>query len=223
MPESWGSASPGASPRYAEVFYGDIIMEEGRESVYDEEGDESRLVRNASLGKRGKPALVMNKGLGNDLRPSPTPVQSDPFSNGTGFVELSSSSSGALPTVKATAGPGKSPDGLLPPPNAWDAGDESRKMTQSPRSYSRLSAIRRPPKMDMDPGNNAQSRASMTSLPDLIRRATRLAAMMDRGRRPASRFEQDFDFPDEKAGVRDSSFNSSRFPELRDASIMVLY
>ena len=77
--------------------------------------------------------------------------------------------------------------------------------------------------MDMDPGNNAQSRASMTSLPDLIRRATRLAAMMDRGRRPASRFEQDFDFPDEKAGVRDSSFNSSRFPELRDASIMVLY
>lgn len=40
----------------------------------------------------------------------------------------------------------------------------------------------------------------MTSLPDLIRRATRLAASLDRGRRPASRFNDLDDFPPELYG-----------------------
>ncbi|KAL2883930.1 hypothetical protein SGCOL_000566 [Colletotrichum sp. CLE4] len=49
-----------------------------------------------------------------------------------------------------------------------------------------------------------ESRGSMTSLPDLIKRATRLAALIDRGRRPASRFEMDDGtWPDEKAFGRE--------------------
>lgn len=61
--------------------------------------------------------------------------------------------------------------------------------------YLRLSAIRRPPRLDIDAVRDAEARGSLTSLPDLIRRATRLAAMMDRGKRPASRFNDLNDFP----------------------------
>jgi hypothetical protein len=48
----------------------------------------------------------------------------------------------------------------------------------------------------MDAVRDAEARGSLTSLPDLIRRATRLAAMMDRGKRPASRLNDLNDFGD---------------------------
>jgi hypothetical protein len=66
--------------------------------------------------------------------------------------------------------------------------------TPSP-GFSRLSAIRRPPRLDMDAVRDAEARGSLTSLPDLIRRATKLAAMMDRGKRPGSRLNDLNDFP----------------------------
>ncbi|KAL5606372.1 hypothetical protein BROUX41_002789 [Berkeleyomyces rouxiae] len=60
------------------------------------------------------------------------------------------------------------------------------------RQYSRLSAMRRPPKLNIDAANN---RTSTTSLPDMIRRATRLAYMIDKGKRPGSKAEAvEFDF-----------------------------
>jgi len=49
--------------------------------------------------------------------------------------------------------------------------------------------MRRPPKLDIDAVRAAEARGSMTSLPDLIKRATRLAAMIEKGKRPASRFD----------------------------------
>jgi hypothetical protein len=58
---------------------------------------------------------------------------------------------------------------------------------QNEKNFSRLSAIRKPPRLDMDAVRDAEARGSLTSLPDLIRRATRLASMMDRGKRPGSR------------------------------------
>lgn len=53
---------------------------------------------------------------------------------------------------------------------------------------SRLSAMRRPPRLDIEKVREAEARGSLTSLPDLIRRATQLVAMIDGGRRPASRY-----------------------------------
>lgn len=41
---------------------------------------------------------------------------------------------------------------------------------------------RRPPKLDMDAVRDAEARGSLTSLPDLIRRATKLASNLDHGR-----------------------------------------
>lgn len=57
------------------------------------------------------------------------------------------------------------------------------------KRFSRLSAIRRPPRLDINAVRDAEARGSLTSLPDLIKRATRLASMMEKGRRPASRFD----------------------------------
>jgi len=205
MPESFGSASPALlSPNYLDPFYDDALTEEGRESVYEDEGDdESKLVRSASIGKRGKPHLVMNRGASNageSSRPGPKPVQAglDPFANGTGFLEASFSSEDATASTKSRAvlvGEASDPARDTPSPSA--------------RTYSRLSAIRRPPRLDMDSVDKMNSRGSMTSLPDLIRRATRLAAMIDRGKRPASRFD-DLEYPDEKLAARESEGYSSK-------------
>jgi hypothetical protein len=204
MPESWGSASPALSPNYPDPFYDDAVIEEGRESVYEDgRDDDSKLVRSASIGKRGKPQLVMNRGVvngGDSSRPGPRPVQAggDPFANGIGFIDASSEGAAASAKSGAAVGVGE----------VSDLGKNTP--SPSPRLYSRLSAIRRPPRLDMDTEDKMVSRGSMTSLPDLIRRATRLAAMIDRGKRPASRFD-DLEYLDEKLAARESEGYSSKF------------
>ncbi|KAK3693786.1 hypothetical protein B0T22DRAFT_496441 [Podospora appendiculata] len=204
IPESWGSQSPGPSPNYPEEFYDDTIDEEDvRETYGDDDAEESRLVRNASLGKRARPTLVsattprvMERG-DLDPRPGPAPVQSEPFKNGTGYVENSSSSS-SLPTTRIATASALTADAILDAYSSASATDPSTasiRASASPqpppggRAYSRLSAIRRPPRLDLDAVKKAESRGSLTSLPDLIRRATRLAASLESGRRPASQFE----------------------------------
>lgn len=199
MPESWGEPSPGPSPNYPDAFFEEVVPGEPTEPVDD--GDESQLVRSASIGKRGKPHLVMNKGTSigvGSQRPGPSPVQADPFAAGTGLVEASSSES-TIPSVTV--------DGVTPAVTS-DAAVADASDVATSRRYSRLSAIRRPPKIDTESTDKTTTRGSITSLPDLIRRATRLAAMIDRGKRPASRFD-DFDYPDEKAAARESQRYSS--------------
>lgn len=83
---------------------------------------------------------------------------------------------------------------LFPFPSSSSLPSPSPSRERGSRTLSaRLSAIRRPSRLDMDKvrdteAGEAAARGSMTSLPDLIRRATRLASLIDRGRRPASRF-----------------------------------
>ncbi|KAB5562895.1 hypothetical protein GE09DRAFT_1172075 [Coniochaeta sp. 2T2.1] len=208
MPDSWGSPSPGPSPQYPDAFYDDVITEEG--NPYEDDAEESRLVRSASLGKRAKPVLVTTSAMPKETdaadmgrRPDPVPLQSGPFRDGTGFIEASTSSSGTLPTARTAAPPvALTADSILDAYSAASSTDPSNpsRITPSPqppgsRSYSRLSAIRRPPQLDIDAVRKAQARGSLTSLPDLIRRATRLAASLEKGRRPASRMDLS-DFPD---------------------------
>ncbi|KUI73265.1 hypothetical protein VM1G_08989 [Cytospora mali] len=226
MPESWGTPSPAQSPRYPDAYYDDVIAEEGSlsetRSVH-EDGDESRLVRSASIGRRGKAALVTTgtqevagPAEEDGERPSPTPLQPSPFPEGTGYLDASSNSSSTVPSARdpnaSPVGAALTADSFL---NAYDAASATnprapKRMSlspqpppaaaQQPRGFSRLSAIRRPPRLDMDAVREAEARGSITSLPDLIRRATRLAASLDRGKRPASRFNDLDDFPPEFYG-----------------------
>ncbi|KAG9244423.1 hypothetical protein BJ878DRAFT_72193 [Calycina marina] len=136
-------------------------------------------------------------------------MKKSPLAGGTGLIDKSrSSSETSLPTLKTTQA-----EDLLPARTynasgandilgAYAAASALQSETIPPSrirspGFSRLSAIRRPPRLDIDAVRDAEARGSLTSLPDLIRRATKLAAMMDRGRRPASRLALD-DFPTEK-------------------------
>lgn len=128
------------------------------------------------------------------------PIMGDvgsPLASGTGLIDPSTSSSETVPTI-ARAVTANEP---IPAPNNSNsdvnrilaAHDTASHLRQDPpeleRSFSRLSAIRRPPRLDINAVRDAEARGSLTSLPDLIRRATRLAAMMDKGKRPGSRLD----------------------------------
>lgn len=60
--------------------------------------------------------------------------------------------------------------------------EEAAKLQQHPDFVSKSGGKRRPPRLNLDPTREAEARGSLTSLPDLIRRATRLASSLDRGR-----------------------------------------
>lgn len=217
IPESFGTISPGLSSdgNYNDggAFFDDTIEEE--DSIYSGDADESRLVRSASIGRKGRPSLVTTKRSSSEkgemvpivlpIRPSPQPTQEpkSPFQDGTAFIDGSSSSSSAAPssTKIPTVGAALTTDSMLSAFDAASATDPSSiRKAASPKPF-RLSALRRPPRLNIDAVRDAEARGSLTSLPDLIKRATRLAAMMSEGRRPASRLD-DLDFPEEFYGRR---------------------
>ena len=174
----------------------------------DDDGEERGLVRSASVGKRAKPTLVGQDTThgSSELRPGPAPLQKEPFQDGTGYIGNSSSSNTLPQAAKASAPKPVTQDAML---NAFSSASETnlavpmeaQRQTPSPqspaypqppqgsRSFSRISAMRRPPRLDIDAVAEAEARGSLTSLPDLIRRATRLAASLEKGKRPASRFD----------------------------------
>lgn len=214
MPESWGSGSPHQSPADIEDFFDDSITEQSRDSVAEGTYDESKLVRSASLGKRAKPAIVDTRSpvlKQQDTRPLPMTLQ--PPEGASPLLDVSTNSSNTLPRTSKPAarhGAAVSPAnvagvGWTGPASATSLSDKANDSSKeaSPADIDgpgrRLSGLRRPPRLDMDKVRAAEARGSLTSLPDLIRRATKLAAMMDKGKRPASRFENLSDFLDEKA------------------------
>ncbi|KAK6085313.1 hypothetical protein SCUP234_02861 [Seiridium cupressi] len=213
IPESFGTISPALTrdDNYNDGnYYDDTIAEE---SVYSDDADERGLVRSASIGRKGKPSLVTTKSSSSEkgemvpiilpMRPIATPYQEPkpPFQDGTGFLDGSSSSSSGAGSFNRvpTMGAAVTTDNMLGAFEAASASDPSSlRKAASPKPF-RLSALRRPPRLNIDAVREAEARGSLTSLPDLIKRATRLAAMMNDGRRPASRFD-DLDFPEEIYG-----------------------
>ncbi len=153
-------------------------------------------------------------------RPSPTPVQVDrretlwpimgttdsPLAGGTGLIENSSSEStstlGRAVTPKEGDAEASSPPALDPRmskilyAHQAASGVQAADEKELERSFSRLSAIRRPPKLNLNAVRDAEARGSLTSLPELIKRATKLAAMIDKGKRPGSRLNNLNDFLD---------------------------
>ncbi len=59
---------------------------------------------------------------------------------------------------------------------------DNRPVSKGPSMGEKVPSNHRPPQLDMEAVRSSEARASITSLPDLIRRATRLAANLDRGK-----------------------------------------
>ncbi|RFU73274.1 hypothetical protein TARUN_8985 [Trichoderma arundinaceum] len=195
MPDAWRGEYAGASPGFhGGAFYEESLTDRHRNSGSDEYSDESVLVS-------GQDEYALQ------TLPSPhsggkQPVSANPFHGGTGLVDetTDSSSNTSFPNRQTPATtPGMASHIAAIPlnkPNMLSPTD-LRKAAGSPQPTSRLSAIRRPPRLDIDAVREAESRGSLTSLPDLIRRATRLASMIDKGKRPSSRLDE-LDFFNEK-------------------------
>jgi hypothetical protein len=149
-----------------------------------------------------------------------------PLASGTGFVESSSSENSvprvarAVTTDKPAVSGSPSDARASQMLGAYSAASPLQPSAPNPTrtpspGFNRLSAIRRPPRLDIDAVRDAEARGSLTSLPDLIRRATRLAAMMDRGKRPGSRLNDLNDFPmtgDEKDRELDCEYQIPLIP-----------
>lgn len=217
IPGHWSPASPLASN--PDSFYDDSLTEASRDSIGDDYADDRTLVRSASIGQKAKPSLVVNRPSGSAKPPSRQ--AQEPFQAGTGYVDGSSSSSNAATPAATTpaATPAATSDGRPPQPSRHffipvgidDPSSDLEKQdtnmssanlsatdatpTQSNGS-NRRSGLKRPPRLDMDAVKAAEARGSLTSLPDLIKRATRLAAMIEGGKRPASRVDVLNDFLD---------------------------
>ncbi|KAG5975243.1 hypothetical protein E4U55_007781 [Claviceps digitariae] len=199
--ESWRGETPRThSPLYNEAFYEESLTEKSRESTSEDYGDETQLVRSASLGKKGKPALITTKQCGpgavnasHETLPLQKTADNDLYlSAGTSSSETIPVSRNVPRSHRHTAnGEGVSSDAILKAFAAASSSDvhESIPLADAPRQHSRMSAMRRPPRLDIDAVRAAEARGSLTSLPDLIMRATRLAAMIDKGKRPASRLD----------------------------------
>ncbi|KAI9163301.1 hypothetical protein HJFPF1_04907 [Paramyrothecium foliicola] len=213
MPDTWGQPSSATSSTFQDAFYEESISDDSRDSQFIEEyGDESSLVRSASVGKKGKPSIITTKptNAGQPAsRPGAAPVQGDQGESSQ--FDVSTSSSNTLPMAKPTPAevrqslmssndPGVKSAAILGAFAAATAPSpiEPPSSTPVPLNAADKAAARRLPKLDIDAVRAAEARGSLTSLPDLIRRATRLAAMIDGGKRPASRFEDLGDFPSDR-------------------------
>ena len=69
--------------------------------------------------------------------------------------------------------------------------EDTEKLKKPRGGLSERAVRRRPPRLDVDVVRDAEARGSLTSLPDLIKRATRLASNLDRGK-TASRLGMNF-------------------------------
>lgn len=203
MPENWragSTSSVGFVPSYSQVFYEESVTDKSRDSAVDDYGDESTLVPGATNGNRASLAYVPpSQAAETKLEARRNVAVTDQAIEILGYADLSTNLSNTLLTSKSsptttpgtTSSTGSTPKTMLRayPAAGFPNTIESHRANGSPQQHSRLSAIRRPPRLDMDAVKAAEARGSLTSLPDLIRRATTLAAMIDKGRRPASRFD----------------------------------
>ncbi|KAH6605590.1 hypothetical protein Trco_004743 [Trichoderma cornu-damae] len=200
MPDGWRAESVVAGPGFhGRAFYEESWTDGARNSGSDEYGDESGLVS----GRDEYALQTLSSPQSGGKKPAPA----NPFDWGAGLADESTDASSSLSFANrqtpATT-PGMASHIAAVPLNTSNMSSpgDLRKVAGSPPPTSRLSAIRRPPRLDIDAVREAESRGSLTSLPDLIRRATRLASMIDKGKRPSSRLDE-LDFFDEKAGRGD--------------------
>ncbi|KAE9990438.1 hypothetical protein Vi05172_g9791 [Venturia inaequalis] len=184
-------------------------------SLSTDHNDRSSLVRQASLGKRTKPKLTTIKSADNTHGESSpvnrpympsfqlpqqvlTPKTSRSRLRDSSVLYDDSSPSSEEQSMKFNNSPINPKDsrvdqifGGLEKSGALDPRmtKEVRKSTKG--TLADRVGSRRPPRLDVEAVREAEARGSITSLPDLIRRATKLASNLDRGK-TASRLGWDW-------------------------------
>ncbi|KAJ6785145.1 hypothetical protein PWT90_04075 [Aphanocladium album] len=196
MPENWGSIAEKNRNAHADTFYEESITDVGPESIYDEYGDESRLVQPVELDSTPTPILPPSNQERFDANRTPNMPANDRRAswNVLGTARRMS----GQPLQEFDDEPDR--EAIIQAYAAASSGAPAdfRMAQSSTTNNHRSSMMNRGLRIDMDAVREAEQRGSLTSLPDLIRRATRLAAMIDKGRRPTSRMDNLNDFLGEK-------------------------
>jgi len=138
---------------------------------------------NASAAGIGGAMLAARDGISG--RESPI-LRNMPPAGGSAFFESSSSESlRSLRNVKSRFDDEESQRVMDPEKEMLELIETPVHPLQQSMPQGKLServGMRRPPRLDVDAVRDAEARGSLTSLPELIRRATRLAANLDRGK-----------------------------------------
>ncbi|KAJ5624563.1 hypothetical protein N7510_000872 [Penicillium lagena] len=209
MPSSWGSglAESEILGAYLDVESdSDDDYDSDNHSNHNDDNSES-LVRSASLGKRGKPTMrtFQKPGTASD-------ANAETQSNNTKQDESATAAGAAVGAIVAgvaahpqtlrpptperkgsasTASSDGSTKGVDPekPPivqdeSVYSAMNEKKEdlPMAAPTMSDNRPGGRKPPRLDMGAVRNAEARGSLSSLTELIRRATKLASNLDRGR-----------------------------------------
>lgn len=200
-----------ASSRAVPSDCGSPVREFGLLGTYlDDESDDSQearkpigdgvgLARNASVGTRGKPSLRV---IRRPSAESPAPAEGQPSIEANAIGQALS----GTPADDELRAPVPSPKdsysslsdrsyefdlekgafvldiGQPHPTSQQDLGIGPELPRATPTMSDKRPGARRPPGLNMDAVRDAQARGSLTSLPDLIRRATKLASNLDHGR-----------------------------------------
>ncbi|RDA84890.1 hypothetical protein CP532_0434 [Ophiocordyceps camponoti-leonardi (nom. inval.)] len=189
IPETWGTGSPLPSPGDSSDFFGDSVSDKSLDSTLEDFGDDSKLFFEETPESKDNAVLpALTEPPTGPMPPPPPPASltpGGPFRDGTGFIDTPTTSYISPPSVVSQAtipeGDSITSDAIL---RAYAAASltpptEPQPAAVDPRSSNRYSYLKRSQRPD--------DRSSMTSLPDLIRRATTLASMIDKGTRPGSR------------------------------------
>jgi hypothetical protein len=195
-------ASSNVFPTNADDFYSnDDLFSDDDSTITSERGtispdpDDRRglvqqspaLLRQASLGRRTKPSLMTIKSVDSlGDKKAGGKSKADGTKAGVGVLGLGGSMLAPKAAMESQSSLRNMELAAYESEADYPLQDEARQSTFAGRAGSR-----RPPKLDMDAVRDAEARGSLTSLPELIRRATRLAANLDRGK-TASRLGLDF-------------------------------
>ena len=185
-PSPRGAAFAGAAASsYGSRVRGDVPsrsafpVEKGESDVQhiSTRDDATRLIRRAGRDQQTKPKLVVA---------SSQTGSGDQQSNGFRFPFASPRSSSEYeleiekPPLAYYGSRSRSP--LLSPDDGFPSPASEVHFEPRPGMSDKVPSNRRPPRLDLDMVREAEARGSVTSLPDLIRRATKLAANLDRGK-----------------------------------------
>ncbi|KAL8664474.1 MAG: hypothetical protein Q9202_003024 [Teloschistes flavicans] len=208
MPNSWAGGPPGydmssgIDEEDEDSVQSPSSTIDGRETRVGDHDESMNLVRKVSMGKPGKPALKTGKddeGVADEFPKSAQGVQFGPGAGLPTFLAPSSNNSSPAVTPRekdmeaghllrsGTASPTSPIDprvakilGGLEKGGALST-TTTTPMTSKTGSMSEKGG-RRPARLKLDAVKEQEPRGSATSLPELIRRATRLASNLDRGR-----------------------------------------
>jgi hypothetical protein len=178
-----GAGSHRSTRLGAEVPSRNPLGEKGESGVQhiSTRDDATRLIRQAGRDQKTKPELVITspptapavqQAAGSFRFPFASPTRSRSSSEYELEVEK--------PPVVFYGSRSRSP--LLSPDEGTPSPLSEKNFEARPSMSDKRPPGRRPPRLDLDTVRETEARGSLTSLPDLIRRATKLAANLDRGR-----------------------------------------